>query len=89
MPVNIDILDLRSVCRQGYEKRYYPAATFVCNKTSVDTAADPLAGLDDMNPFVLMSSKRYQRHHQSQMFMELFRYISGVNKVALDTISML
>ena len=69
------------MCRQGYEKRHYPAATFVCNKTSIDTAADPFAGLDDMNPFVLMSSKRYQRHHQSQMFMELFRYISGVNQV--------
>merc|ERR1711915_98446 len=65
---------------EGYEKRYYPAATFVCNKTSVDTAADPLAGLDDMNPFEIMGSKRYQRSHQSQMFMELFRYISGVNQ---------
>jgi len=65
---------------EGYEKRYYPAATFVCNKTSVDTAADPLAGLDDMNPFEIMGSKRYQRRHESQMFMELFRYISGVNK---------
>ena len=75
---------------QGYEKRYYPAATFVCNKTSVDTAADPLAGLDDMNPLEIMSSKRYKSRHQSQMFMELFRYISGVNKVDLeDTISML
>merc|ERR1711874_603351 len=62
---------------EGYEKRYYPAATFVCNKTSVDTAADPLAGLDDMNPFEIMGSKRYQRRHESQMFMELFRYISG------------
>jgi len=65
---------------EGYEKRYYPAATFVCNKTSVDTAADPFAGLDDMNPLEIMGSKRYQRRHQSQMFMELFRYISGVNQ---------
>jgi len=65
---------------EGYEKRYYPAATFVCNKTSVDTAADPLAGLDDMNPFEIMGSKRYQRRHESQMFMELFRYIAGVNQ---------
>ena len=70
-------------CVQGYEKRFYPAATFVCNKTSVDTAADPLAGLDDMNPFEVMGSKRYQRRHESQMFMELFRYISGVNQVSL------
>ena len=66
---------------QGYEKRYYPPATFVCNKTDIDTAADPFAGLDDMNPFVLMSSRRYQRRYESQMFMELFRYIAGVNQV--------
>ena len=67
---------------QGYEKRYYAPATFVCNNvTDIDTAADPLAGLDDMNPFELMGSKRYKKSYQSRMFMELFRYISGVNQV--------
>jgi len=65
---------------EGYEKRHYPAATFVCNKTSVDTAADPLAGLEDMDPFDIMGSKRYKNRNESQMFMELFRYISGVNQ---------
>merc|ERR1712223_1036772 len=65
---------------EGYEERYYPAATFVCNKTSIDTAADPFAGLDDMNPFEIMGSKRYKNRHESQMFMELFRYIAGVNQ---------
>merc|ERR1712203_815831 len=55
----------------GYEKRYYAPATFVCNNvTDIDTAADPLAGLDDMNPFELMGSKRYKKSHQSRMFME-------------------
>ena len=34
-----------------------------------------------MNPLTVMSSKRWKRHHTSQMFMELFKYISGVNKV--------
>jgi len=33
-----------------------------------------------MNPLTVMSSKRWKRHHTSQMFMELFKYISGVNK---------
>jgi len=65
----------------GYEKRYYAPATFVCNNvTGIDTAADPLAGLDDMNPFEIMGSKRYKKRHESQMFMELFRYIAGVNQ---------
>jgi len=65
----------------GYEKRHYPAATFVCNNvTGIDTAADPLAGLDDMNPFEIMGSNRYKKRHESQMFMELFRYIAGVNQ---------
>lgn len=64
-----------------YEKRHYPAATFACNNvTNIDTAADPLAGLDDMNPFEIMGSKRYKNRHESQMFMELFRYIAGVNQ---------
>jgi len=65
---------------QNYEKRHYPSATFICNRTSVDTAADPLAGLEQMNPFDVMTSRRYQKTPKSQMFMELFRYIQGVNK---------
>ena len=70
------------ISHQGYEKRYYAPATFVCNNvTGIDTAADPLAGLDDMNPFEIMGSKRYKKRHESQMFMELFRYIAGVNQV--------
>jgi len=65
---------------QNYEKRYYPSARYICNRTSVDTAADPLAGLEKMNPFDVMTSRRYQKTPKSQMFMELFRYIQGVNK---------
>ena len=34
-----------------------------------------------MNPWKVMSSKRWKHHHTSKMFMELFKYISGVNKV--------
>merc|ERR1740137_496069 len=65
---------------QTYEKRMYPSATFVCNKTSLDTAADPLAGLEKMNPYELMMTRRYQKAPRSQMFWELFKYIEGVNQ---------
>ena len=54
----------------------------MCNKTkNIDTVADPFAGLEKMNPFSLMSSRRWKNHHTSRMFMELFKYISGVNQV--------
>jgi len=65
---------------KNYEKRMYPSATFVCNKTSIDTAADPLAGLEKMNPYELMMTRRYQKSPRSQMFWELFKYIQGVNQ---------
>ena len=67
---------------QDYEKRYYPSAIYACNKTeNYDTAKDPLAGLEDMNPFEVMKSKRYKKRLESKMFMNMFRYIQGVNKV--------
>jgi len=65
---------------ENYEKRLYPSAHYVCNITSVDTAGDLLAGLEKMNPFEVMMSRRYQKTPRSQQFMELFRYISGVNQ---------
>merc|ERR1719452_73785 len=46
----------------------------------IDTAADPLAGLERMNPYEVMSSKRYHKRPASQMFRELFRYIQGENQ---------
>ena len=76
--------DLCLLC-QTYEKRLYPSAHFVCNTTSVDTAADSLAGLERMNPFEVMMSRRYQKTPRTQQFMELFRYISGVNQVHRNT----
>ena len=55
---------------------------FVCNTTrNVDTARDPFDGLENMSPWTLMATKRWRNHHTSHMFMELFKYISGVNKV--------
>jgi len=63
-----------------YELREYPSANYACVKSEVDTAADPMAGLENVNPYVLMSSKRWKKQPSSIMFMELFKYISGVNK---------
>jgi len=63
-----------------YELREYPSANYACVKSEVDTAEDPMAGLENVNPFVLMSSKRWKKQPSSIMFMELFKYISGVNK---------
>merc|ERR1719348_2031344 len=66
---------------ENYEQRYYPAAMFVCNTTkNIDTARDPFDGLENMSPWTLMATKRWRNHHTSHMFMELFKYISGVNK---------
>merc|ERR1712123_182132 len=62
------------------EKRHYPSLTFICNKTKIDTAADPLAGLERMNPYDVMMSRRYQKTPKSQMFRELFKYIQGENQ---------
>ena len=48
-----------------------------------DTAKDPLAGMDDMEPMEIVSSMMFKKGPMSEMFMELFRYIAGVNQVGL------
>lgn len=63
-----------------YELRQYASVKFACVKSEVDNSEDPFAGLDDLNPFVVMSSNRWRKTPQSLMFMQLFKYISGVNK---------
>jgi len=63
-----------------YELREYPASKFSCVKSEVDNAEDPMAGLKNVNPMMLMGSKRWRKSPTSIMFKELFKYISGVNK---------
>jgi len=63
-----------------YELREYPSVKFACVKSEVDNAEDPMAGLKNVNPFTIMSSKRWRKSPSSMMFKELFKYISGVNK---------
>jgi len=42
---------------------------------------DSDAGLEKENPFMIMTSKRWKKSPSSIMFMELFKYIAGVNQV--------
>merc|ERR1712141_79787 len=52
-----------------------------CTNLTVDTAADPLAGLENIPFTQLMQSKRYKKKvPSSRMFWPLFRYIGGVNE---------
>jgi len=64
----------------SYEHRRYPAVSMVCTYHKTDQAGDPFAGLEKVNPWVLMQSRRFQKTPSSIMFMRLFRYISGVNQ---------
>jgi len=65
----------------SYEKRVYPASTWACTNMTVDTAEDPLAGLEDWDFKEIMQSKRYKtKVPSSLMFYPLFRYISGNNE---------
>jgi len=63
-----------------YELREYPSASMVCTALEEDTAEDPLANLENANPWRIMQSKRYQKTPASIMFKRLYRYISGVNQ---------
>jgi len=66
---------------ENYEKRVYPPSSWVCTNLTVDTAQDPLAGLEDWDFREIMQSKRYKtRVPSSLMFWPLFRYINGENK---------
>lgn len=65
----------------GIEERYYPSQKWVCTKRIVDTAADPLAGLEHFNPVKLMESQRHKEGPTGRMYSLLQDYISGENKV--------
>merc|ERR1711934_39033 len=67
--------------RGQYERRTYPASTWACTNLTVDTAADPLAGLEGQKFTELMQTQRYKNKvPSSKMFWPLFRYIGGVNE---------
>merc|ERR1712098_229733 len=68
--------------QQGdWETRRYPSATWVCTNMTVDTAGDPLAGLEHMDIFQIRDSNRYKtRVPSSLMFHRLYDYIGANNE---------
>ena len=70
-----------SESRSGYELRTYSPSAWACTNMTVDTAADPLAGMEGQDFTKLMKSKRYKKKvPTSQLFWRLFRYIGGMNE---------
>ena len=69
----------------GYETRNYTASVWVCTNMTVDTLADPLAGLEHMDIFQIRKSDRYRTKVPSSLtFKRLYRYISGANDGAVE-----
>lgn len=63
----------------GVEERHYSSQNWVCTRAEVDTAADPLAGLESFPPAELMSSDRYQDGPHGIMYNRLTNYTQGEN----------
>lgn len=63
----------------GVEERHYSSQNWVCTRAEVDTAADPLAGLESFPPAELMSSDRYQEGPHGIMHSRLTNYTQGEN----------
>lgn len=64
----------------GIEERHYKSQNWVCTRAEVDTASDPLAGLESFPPQELLSSARYQEGPQGTMHRRLKNYTQGQNK---------
>lgn len=64
----------------GVEERHYKSQNWVCTRAEVDTAADPLAGLEAFPPQELLRSDRYQEGPQGTMHRRLKNYTQGQNK---------
>merc|ERR1712156_968900 len=63
-----------------YEDLPYSVTQNYGNYELVDQAGDPLAGLENNNPYTIMMSRRFQKTPASIMFRRLLKYISGVNQ---------
>jgi len=64
-----------------YERRTYPPSSWVCTNLTVDTAADPLAGQENVPFLELMKTETYQENvPSSKMYWLLRKYILGANE---------
>merc|ERR1712002_449758 len=70
----------------GYEERKYPSVKWACTEATYDVEDDDDEGEDseEMSLVKMMqmmtNKKSWKKKPENQMFMKLFRYISGVNK---------
>merc|ERR1719238_940621 len=71
----------------GYEERRYPSVKWACTEATYDVEDDDEETGDDSEEWNLVkmmqmmtNKKSWKKKPQNQMFMKLFRYISGVNK---------
>jgi len=68
---------------ESYEKRKIPSALYACVQETVDTAADPLGGIEltSHNEYIkTLRADRYQKLPSTRMFNHLFKYINGDNE---------
>merc|ERR1711955_82223 len=75
----------------GYEERRYPSVKWACTEATYDVedAAEEKGNDSEEWSLVKMmqmmtNKKSWKKKPENQMFMKLFRYISGVNKKAGD-----
>merc|ERR1712037_548422 len=71
----------------GYEERRYPSVKWACTEATYDIEEEneeDEEGSEEWNLVKMMqmmtNKKSWKKKPQNQMFMKLFRYISGVNK---------
>merc|ERR1719468_276984 len=70
----------------GYEERRYPSVKWACTEATYDVEDEDDEGEDseEMSLVKMMqmmtNKKSWKKKPENQMFMKLFRYISGVNK---------
>lgn len=62
------------------EERFYPSQKWVCTKMDVDTAADPLAGLERYDPVYLLHTRRHHEGPTGTMYHLLANYTGGQNE---------
>ena len=72
----------------NYELRQYKSQKWVCTMMdNIDPTKDPMNGWEkkfNNDPYLAMSSSEYNDQPASKMFKKLFKYITGVNKMAKE-----
>merc|ERR1711942_283885 len=65
----------------GYEERRYPSVKWACTEATYDDEGEDSEEMSLVKMMQMMTNKKsWKKKPENQMFMKLFRYISGVNK---------